>query len=320
MMIEGRQATVGASVGIAVAPTDGMDADTLLKNADLALYRAKSEGRGNYHFFEKGMDQALQNRRMLEQGLKGGLARGEFRLVYQPLIAFRKTASAASRRCCAGTIPSAGWYRPSSSSRSPRRPGSSCRSANGCCGKPAWRPPPGRRNVRDRGQPVAGPVQEPGAGQPGDLGAPRGRPRPGPARARDHRIAAAGQYRADPRDAAPAAGARGPHRMDDFGTGYSSLSYLRIPVRQDQDRPLVHDRRAARTTWRSSRRSSGSAKPRHGDDGRGHRDRRTARRGQGPAATKSRGSCSRHPSRPRESKRCYGVSSAGAFKSIRLKA
>jgi predicted signal transduction protein with EAL and GGDEF domain len=95
MLVEGRQTTVGASVGIAVAPTDGLDAETLMKNADLALYRAKSEGRGNYHFFEKGMDQALQNRRFLEQGLKGGLARGEFRLVYQPLIDLEE-----NRICC----------------------------------------------------------------------------------------------------------------------------------------------------------------------------------------------------------------------------
>ena len=85
-VVEGRQAMIGASVGIAVAPTDGTESDTLLKNADLALYRAKSEGRGAYHFFERGMDQALQRRRSLEQGLRLGLARGEFRLLYQPLV------------------------------------------------------------------------------------------------------------------------------------------------------------------------------------------------------------------------------------------
>ena len=81
---------IGASVGIAVAPTDGDDGETLLKKADLALYRAKSEGRGNYHFFEKGMDEALQHRRVLEQGLKLALGRGEFRLVYQPLLSLER--------------------------------------------------------------------------------------------------------------------------------------------------------------------------------------------------------------------------------------
>jgi diguanylate cyclase (GGDEF)-like protein len=95
LTIEGRQATVGASVGIAIAPTDGADGESLLRSADLALYRAKSMGRANFHFFEKGMDEALQRRRAIEQGLKAGLKRGEFRLLYQPLISL-----ADNRICC----------------------------------------------------------------------------------------------------------------------------------------------------------------------------------------------------------------------------
>jgi len=69
-----------------VAPGDGDNAETLLKNADLALYRAKHDGRGAYHFFEKGMDAALQERRALEMGLRQALVRNEFRLVFQPLF------------------------------------------------------------------------------------------------------------------------------------------------------------------------------------------------------------------------------------------
>jgi diguanylate cyclase (GGDEF)-like protein len=95
MQADGHQVTIGTSVGIAMGPGDGEDAETLLKNADTALYRAKSDGRGNYHFFEKGMDEALQHRRMLEQGLKVALARGEFRLVYQPLVDLEQ-----NRICC----------------------------------------------------------------------------------------------------------------------------------------------------------------------------------------------------------------------------
>jgi predicted signal transduction protein with EAL and GGDEF domain len=86
MEIEGHQVSIGTSIGISIAPSDGQDADTLLRNADTALYRAKGEGRGNYHFFEKGMDEALQRRRMLERGLKVALARNELRLMYQPLL------------------------------------------------------------------------------------------------------------------------------------------------------------------------------------------------------------------------------------------
>jgi diguanylate cyclase (GGDEF)-like protein len=86
MQIDGHQVLIGTSIGIAVAPIDGQDAETLLRNADIALYRAKSVGRGDFHFFEKGMDEALHHRRALEQGLRVALSRNEFRLVYQPLM------------------------------------------------------------------------------------------------------------------------------------------------------------------------------------------------------------------------------------------
>jgi diguanylate cyclase (GGDEF)-like protein len=81
---------IGASVGIAVAPNDGTDTDTLMKNGDLALYRAKREGRGAYHFFEPGMDAALQARRAIEMGLRLALARGELELVFQPQISLQQ--------------------------------------------------------------------------------------------------------------------------------------------------------------------------------------------------------------------------------------
>jgi diguanylate cyclase (GGDEF)-like protein len=86
MNIGGQQVEIGASVGIAVGPGDGVKTDTLVKNADLALYKAKSEGRSTYHFFEPGMDADLQQRRSIEAGLRLALARGELRLVFQPLL------------------------------------------------------------------------------------------------------------------------------------------------------------------------------------------------------------------------------------------
>src|SRR6185312_7014123 len=84
--ISGHQITIGASVGIAVAPGDGTTTDALMKNADLAAYRAKSEGRSTYHFFEPAMDAALQRRRSIEVGLRTALQGGEFRLAFQPLV------------------------------------------------------------------------------------------------------------------------------------------------------------------------------------------------------------------------------------------
>jgi diguanylate cyclase (GGDEF)-like protein len=86
MNIGGQRIEIGASVGIAVGPGDGVSTDTLVKNADLALYKAKSEGRSTYHFFEAGMDAELQQRRAIEAGLRMALAQDELRLVFQPLL------------------------------------------------------------------------------------------------------------------------------------------------------------------------------------------------------------------------------------------
>jgi diguanylate cyclase (GGDEF)-like protein len=86
LVIEGQEVVLGASVGIAIGPNDGHDAETLMKNADLAAYRAKADGRGAYHFFEPGMDAALQERLAFEMELRGALARGELALVFQPLF------------------------------------------------------------------------------------------------------------------------------------------------------------------------------------------------------------------------------------------
>jgi len=83
---EGHQLVIGASVGIALTPADGDTAETLLKNADMAMYRAKSEGRGAFRFFEAEMDVRLQERRRLELDLRRALVAGEFELHYQPLL------------------------------------------------------------------------------------------------------------------------------------------------------------------------------------------------------------------------------------------
>jgi diguanylate cyclase (GGDEF)-like protein len=80
------QITIGLSIGIALAPGDGLDPDQLLKNADMALYRAKSEGHGLYRFFEPEMDALMQIRRRLEIDLRKAITNSEFELFYQPLV------------------------------------------------------------------------------------------------------------------------------------------------------------------------------------------------------------------------------------------
>ena len=83
--VAGHRVVIGASVGIASAPEDGNDPDKLLKSADMALYRAKEDGRGNYRFFEPGMDARAQARRLMETELRLALARDEFEVYYQPI-------------------------------------------------------------------------------------------------------------------------------------------------------------------------------------------------------------------------------------------
>ncbi|MDR7231443.1 diguanylate cyclase (GGDEF)-like protein [Caulobacter sp. BE264] len=110
--LQGHHVVIGASVGVSLAPTDGDDADELLKKADMALYRAKADGRGAYHFFERAMDEQLQARRALELDLRRALQAGEFELVYQPLYhlgAERVTGCEALLR----------WYHPERGTVSP---------------------------------------------------------------------------------------------------------------------------------------------------------------------------------------------------------
>jgi len=84
--IDGNEFTPSTSIGIAIAPQDGSDGQTLLRNADLALYRAKEAGRGTYAFFEESLNERAQQRRQLETDLRLAIERDEFELHYQPLF------------------------------------------------------------------------------------------------------------------------------------------------------------------------------------------------------------------------------------------
>ena len=91
-LVEGHLIDIAASAGIVLFPTDAADCEQLLKNADLALHRAKSDGHGTYRFFETAMDEKMQYRRNLEIDLRRALALGEFALVYQPQFNLRLNA------------------------------------------------------------------------------------------------------------------------------------------------------------------------------------------------------------------------------------
>jgi diguanylate cyclase (GGDEF)-like protein len=84
--VDGHQIVSDISIGISIAPIDGAEPDILLKNADMALYGAKGDGRGIYRFFEAEMDKRMKERRDLEMDLRQAVNNGEFTLHYQPLV------------------------------------------------------------------------------------------------------------------------------------------------------------------------------------------------------------------------------------------
>jgi diguanylate cyclase (GGDEF)-like protein len=84
LQLDGRELHIKASLGIALAPYDGDDADTLLKNADAAMYRAKQQGRNNYQLYTPAIGTKAQEQLVLENNLYKALERQEFRLHYQP--------------------------------------------------------------------------------------------------------------------------------------------------------------------------------------------------------------------------------------------
>jgi diguanylate cyclase (GGDEF)-like protein/PAS domain S-box-containing protein len=103
--IGGHQIVIGTSIGIAFAPQDGVDADQLLKCADLALYRAKHDGRGVYRLFQADMDAAMQARRIMEVDLRRALPRGQLEVFYQAQID-------VAHRCVAGCEALVRWRHP----------------------------------------------------------------------------------------------------------------------------------------------------------------------------------------------------------------
>ncbi|HWN51824.1 MAG TPA: EAL domain-containing protein [Xanthobacteraceae bacterium] len=103
--LHGHLVMINTSIGIALAPTDGTDPNELLKNADMALYGAKADGRGIYRFFEPSMDARMKARRTLELALRMALQNGEFEMYYQPVV----NLSTDNVRCCEALIR---WHHP----------------------------------------------------------------------------------------------------------------------------------------------------------------------------------------------------------------
>jgi diguanylate cyclase (GGDEF)-like protein len=140
--LQGVEVMTGCSVGIALYPDDGVDFDSLLKTADMAMYRAKEAGRNGYRFYDAEMNASVVEHVHLVSSRR--CAR-RWRATSSGSPTSRSTRStparsSAPRRCCAGAIPCSASCRRAASSRWPSAPGSSARSAIGCCRRPAARP------------------------------------------------------------------------------------------------------------------------------------------------------------------------------------
>jgi diguanylate cyclase (GGDEF)-like protein len=118
----GHQLTTHASIGIALAPEHGSDLDDILKNADLAMYAAKSAGRRTYRFFEPEMDAQVKARRKLEIDLRQAIADGALEVYYQPCVNLVDNRITGCEALCAGGISNAAWSRPPNSFRLRKRP------------------------------------------------------------------------------------------------------------------------------------------------------------------------------------------------------
>ena len=147
-VVNGRELHVRGSMGIARMESDVDGADQLLRNADLAMYRAKAAGRGGYERYDPEMHTELVQRVQLEATCGGPWRRASCSSTTSRPSTWARARSSAPRPWPAGTTRSRAWSRRPSSSRWPRRAGSSGRWAPGCCARPAGRRPSGSGPAR----------------------------------------------------------------------------------------------------------------------------------------------------------------------------
>jgi diguanylate cyclase (GGDEF)-like protein len=240
--IFGHQLVIGVSIGISLAPEDGKNPDELLKKADLALYRAKADGRGTYRYFETGMDARAQARRLLELDLRAALKRGEFEVYYQPIRDVAKDVVVAFEALVRWNHSLRGMISPVNFIPLAEETGLIVRSAIGCCARPAWTRSAGRRmsalpsTCRRCSSRIRAWYRREG-------GAEGLRPSGAAARTGDNGIGAAAEQRGD------AGGSARASRLwrQDIARRFWNRIFVtelpaQLPVRQDQDRPFVRER------------------------------------------------------------------------------
>ncbi len=246
-VVEGHLINIGASVGAARAPADGAEPDLLLKQADLALYRAKLDGRETFRFFEPEMMARMEARRLLELDLRKALAMREFELVYQPQMNLGSDRLVGCEALIRWRHPTRGTVSPADFIPIAEEIGlivtigewvvrTACQEAV------RW---PGDLSVAVNLSPAQFKSREPRRDR--GIGARDIGPRAASARIGDHRRRSASGERRQSRDPARAAKPRAAHFHGRFRDRLLVAELpARLPVRQDQDRSLVrlgHSRR-----------------------------------------------------------------------------
>lgn len=112
-LIDGHRVVIGVSIGIALAPEDGVTSEAIIRNADLALYAAKDKGRGRHHFYAPDLHSDAEERRQLEQDLRDALSSGAFELYYQPVVHTVTERITGFEALLRWNHPQRGWLPPS---------------------------------------------------------------------------------------------------------------------------------------------------------------------------------------------------------------
>ena len=272
--LHGHQVVVDISIGIALAPDDGTEVDELLKCADMALYGAKSEGRGTYRYFEAEMDARMKMRRSLEVDLRKALINNEFELHYQPLVRLADNQISG----CEALLR---WYHPRRGLISPADfiPVAEETGLINAIGEWVLRQACAEAATWPNDLKVAvnvSPVQFRSQGLPQAVINALGDGEPGaaPAGAGDHGIGAVAEQRNDAAPAASAARARRAHLDGRFRHRLLVAELpAQLPVRQDQDRSIVHQRSLERQRRGRDRAGDHHARQQPQDDHHGGRRR-----------------------------------------------
>ncbi len=287
--IDGRELFVTTSVGVSVYPSDGHDAETLVRNADSAMYRAKEQGRDNYQLYTPAMNAKAVERLSLESRLRQAIANDELELHFQPFIDLRTAELLGAEALVRWRHPELGLIPPMrlhpdrrvvGAHRADRRVGAAHGLRRGAQVAREGLPAPQRL-----GQPLEPPVPAGRPRQPGDPRPRRDRSRPRQARPRDHRVqrdaerGTLDQHPPGPQEA-------GRSHLDGRLRDRVLVAQLpeALPHRPHQARPVLRARSPERQGRRGHRhgRHRDGAQPRARRDRRGRRDRGAARLPEGP--------------------------------------